>query len=399
MPRGLKILLKTLLGLIVFVAVVLGVYLLYLQAHYERIPDEQIVRIEGNSPDESAVRANTPYTVMTYDIGFGAHTPDFTFFLAEGKMLDGTATKGTHGKATGEASVRTATESIIQLASSIVVPPAPEPVEQEWWMEEQLPAPAAPDPVPADFMLFQQVDIDSDRSYHLDQKTMIKGAFPSYSAYYAEDFHTGFVVLPPTDMLGRATSGLLTLTSIHPSSVIRRSYPIDESIPARYVELDRCLCVVHIPVSDAPGDLVIINHHLSPKDKDGEMRAQQLSLLSAILTSERSQGNYVIVGGNWNHALADSSELYPTQQQVPDWGQPLANEALPQGYVTVRADNIEAVATCRGADLAYDPGVSYVTTVDGFVVSDNVRAHATNVDTGFAYSNHNPVLLSFELAS
>ena len=39
----------------------------------------------------------------------------------------------------------------------------------------------------------------------------------------------------------------------------------------------------------------------------------------------------------------------------------------------------------------------YTVTVDGFVVSDNVRATATNVDTGFAYSDHNPVALSFEL--
>ena len=37
-------------------------------------------------------------------------------------------------------------------------------------------------------------------------------------------------------------------------------------------------------------------------------------------------------------------------------------------------------------------------TIDGFVVSDNVRVVSTQVaDTGFAYSDHNPVEMVFEL--
>ena len=47
--------------------------------------------------------------------------------------------------------------------------------------------------------------------------------------------------------------------------------------------------------------------------------------------------------------------------------------------------------------MPYEPGVSYEVTVDGFIVSDNVSATAVNVDAGFAYSDHNPVLLTFEL--
>ncbi len=34
---------------------------------------------------------------------------------------------------------------------------------------------------------------------------------------------------------------------------------------------------------------------------------------------------------------------------------------------------------------------------DGFIVSDNIEATAQIVDTGFRYSNHNPVELSFKL--
>ena len=55
--------------------------------------------------------------------------------------------------------------------------------------------------------------------------------------------------------------------------------------------------------------------------------------------------------------------------------------------------------TCRGADLPYTPGVNYTTVVDGFLVSDNVQARAENIDTWFAFSDHNPVKLTFTLAA
>ena len=43
------------------------------------------------------------------------------------------------------------------------------------------------------------------------------------------------------------------------------------------------------------------------------------------------------------------------------------------------------------------PGESFVLTVDGFLVSENVEASAAVVDTGFAWSDHDPVLLIFRL--
>ena len=50
-----------------------------------------------------------------------------------------------------------------------------------------------------------------------------------------------------------------------------------------------------------------------------------------------------------------------------------------------------------GVDIPYEKGVSFCSTIDGFIVSDNVVATAQNVDSGFAYSDHNPVLMTFRL--
>ena len=70
---------------------------------------------------------------------------------------------------------------------------------------------------------------------------------------------------------------------------------------------------------------------------------------------------------------------------------------LPEGIRIQKAENQLEVPTCRAAEIPYEKGVNFVTVVDGFLVSANVEATAENIDTDFAYSDHNPVLLRFTL--
>ena len=57
--------------------------------------------------------------------------------------------------------------------------------------------------------------------------------------------------------------------------------------------------------------------------------------------------------------------------------------------------------SCRGCDVTWIRGSTFVTTVDGFIVSDNVKVNnivTTKVgENGFGYSDHQPTTLSFEL--
>jgi hypothetical protein len=52
-----------------------------------------------------------------------------------------------------------------------------------------------------------------------------------------------------------------------------------------------------------------------------------------------------------------------------------------------------------GGDIPYEEGFTYRVAVDGFIVSDNVTATAENINAGFAYSDNNPVKLTFTLAA
>ena len=370
MPKAVKRILQVIGVVLALAIVVVLAYAIYITASYSRIDDHQALEVENAAAveDNATLARGTEYTAFTYNIGFGAYSPDYTFFMDEGIMQDGTKTVGSSGKAESREAAEANTQGAIQVAR-----------EHE-----------------ADFMLFQEVDTDSDRSYHVNQKQEIENAFPGKAGVFAVNFHSVFLPLPLTDMHGVVNAGMLTLSSVQVASAERRSYPVSDAWPTKFFDLDRCFTVMRYAVDDGH-ELVLINSHMSAYDEGGTIRAQQLAMLTGVLEEEAAKGNYVIVGGDWNHALCGSVGLYDSQQQVPEWVSTLSEDDLPEGFTVVRAGNLEEVATCRGVDIPYEKGVTYRTTVDGFIVSSNVTATATNIETDYAYSDHNPVRLTFAL--
>ena len=78
------------------------------------------------------------------------------------------------------------------------------------------------------------------------------------------------------------------------------------------------------------------------------------------------------------------------------WAQPIPEGVIGGGIRLAAAENL--VPSCRNADRAYAPGESFVLTVDGFLVSENVEITALEtVDAGFECSDHNPVSMRFVL--
>ncbi len=362
MKKALKIILVAVLA----VALVVGAYLAYMMLTYSRIPDNQALEVSNNQ--SAQLECGREYTALTYNIGFGAYTPDYTFFMDTGTMDDGTPTQGSSSWAASKESVETCIRGDIELIRDI-------------------------DP---DFALLQEVDTDSTRSYHVNQVQMIEGAFADKASVQAVDYHSSFLFYPVTQPHGFANSSLLTLSDAQVSDAVRKSYPVADDF-SKFTDLDRCFSVSRIPVKGSDKELVLINSHMSAYDEGGTIRREQLETICSFLEDEANKGNYVIMGGDFNHALCDSAELYPSKQQQPDWVATFDDSDLPQGFSVVRADNLEEVATCRGADIVYEPGVDYTVTVDGFIVSDNVKATAQNIDNGFEFSDHNPVKLTFEL--
>ena len=80
MKKTLKVLLIV-IGLILLA--VLG-YVAYVFLSYDRIEDRQSLTPRGEAALSSAA-VNEEYTVMTQNVGFGAYTADFTFFMDGGE--------------------------------------------------------------------------------------------------------------------------------------------------------------------------------------------------------------------------------------------------------------------------------------------------------------------------
>lgn len=354
--------------LCIFAAVILiaGGYIGYLLLQYDRIDDN--VALEITNAQQGELATDTAYTAITYNIGFGAYNHDFSFFMDSGTMLDGTEVTGRYSRAQSEEIVMT------NINGAIAVMQAEN----------------------ADFYLLQEVDVKSTRSYKINEADMITNTFSGYADIFACNFHSAYLFYPFSEPHGSVDSGLLTLSRYAVTSAVRRSYPVDGSFPAKFFDLDRCFEVLRIPVAGGK-ELVLINSHLSAYDEGGLIRAAQFQLLNTVLQQEAEKGNYVIVGGDFNHTLCGTIETFASQQQIPGWVYALDESMIAEGYTVVAAENITEVPTCRSTDIPYVKGINYTAVLDGFIVSSNVEAVACNIDTDFEYSDHNPVRLTFIL--
>ena len=352
----MRALLRALLALLLALLLAVGGYVGYVLLDYERIEDNLALTVKGAPTD--ALSVGVSYTALTYNIGFGAYTPDFSFFM------DG----GTESRAASRESVLATTRGAIDLAAA----------------EE------------ADFYLFQEVDVDADRSYHIDQVAMLREGFSSHASVFALNYHSAYLMYPLDRPHGASESGLLTLSRYTPTSAVRRSLPISTSL-TKLLDLDRAYTVSRVPV-EGGRELVIYNVHTSAYGGSPEIRTAQLTMLLSDMKREYDAGNYCLAGGDFNHDFTgDSTILFGGSEANYGWAQPFPADLLPEGIRRALDYEGDPTPSCRNCDVPYSPDCMTL-IVDGFLVSDNIEVTAVkNLSSGFAYSDHEPVRLEFVL--
>ena len=354
-PLGLRILFIAL----AVIAAIAVCYLLYLLITYYRIDDRQELVPQGKASAEK-VYVDTPYRIVTQNAGFGAFTPDFTFFM------DG-----------GKSSCAASKESVLSCIN------------------------AAADTIQSldpDFVLMQEVDKDSTRSHHVDERALLIDRFAPCKSVFACNMHTAFIFYPFYEPHGASNSGLLTLSNAEIVSSLRRQLPISEGL-SKLMDIDRCYSVSRIPVENGK-ELLLYNVHLSAYGGSDEIRTAQMTMLFNDMKAEYEAGNYCICGGDFNHDFTGNSTQLLNGVENTDfgWAQPFPEKLLPKGISRCLNYTDEDIKpSCRNNDIPYKEG-NFTIIVDGFLVSDNVESlGVTNYQTGFAYSDHNPVVLDFLL--
>lgn len=356
--KPLKILLCLLLALILAV----GGYAAYVFLSWYRVEDNQAleVRTIHDYGQERTLETGTRYRAVSYNIGFGAYSDDYSFFMDGGR----------------ESRARSA-EAVVENVSGAV---------------------SAVRELDPDFLLLQEVDVDGTRSYHQDEWALVCSQTAYLHGTFAQNYDSPYLFWPLLEPHGANRAGQAAFSKYPIASALRRQLPI-ESGPMKLVDLDRCYSLQRIPLSGTDRELVLYNLHLSAYTSDGTIAEEQLELLFQDMLSEYEKGNYAVAGGDFNKdLLGNSSEIFGVSGPDYTWAQPIPPELVPEGLAVIAPlDDAAPVPSCRNADRPYGPD-SYVVTVDGFIVSANVDVEEAGVwDTGFRWSDHNPVYLDFTL--
>ncbi len=325
----LKKILKTGLAVLSVIVIIAVSYLLYVVISYKRIDDNLKLDINGSANITAPV--GETLSLMTYNIGFGAYSDDYSFFM------DG----GEHSRAFSKEAVLKNTNGALSTIKN------KEP----------------------DFVLLQEVDTKGTRSYKVNQKDILTNGFKAFDSVFAQNYDSPYFLYPFDEPIGANKSGLLTLSKFDITSSLRRSLPIENSFN-KYLDLDRAYSVSVIK-TNSEKDLILYNVHLSAYTSDGTISATQLKMLSEDMKAQYNKGNYVIAAGDFNKdLLGDSSKYFKRAEGEFNWAAPFETELLPKEITVHTGSN---APTCRNADSPFrDDGTDFVLSVDGLLVSDNV---------------------------
>ncbi len=349
MKKILKYTLFLILGIILF----LGGFLFY-STLSDFQPEPEILILE---PSDYSSISDSAFTVMTWNLGYAGLGSDMDFFYDGGKQV----------RTSEENTKRNLNQIInfIQLQKNV------------------------------DFFLFQEVDVQAKRSYYINQRDTIEKVLPEYLSLFAENYIVDFVPVPFTEPMGSVRAGLQTAGKYIPTLSMRYSFPGNFDWPTRIFELDRCFMVNRYQLVNGK-ELLIINTHNSAFD-DGTLKRQHLDYLIAFLKKEAEKGNYFVVGGDWNQN--------PPGLDVSRFG----NHSDSESFILSMIDKDlfpnkwvwafdPSTPTNRSNVKPYEKGKSSTTVLDFFLLSPNLKVNfITAIDLNFENSDHQPVIMSFEL--
>jgi len=250
-----------------------------------------------------------------------------------------------------------------------------------------------------DFILLQEVDRDSKRSYRIDQYEKIDSSLSDHKSFFAKNYDVFFVPTPLSKPMGKVVSGIATYSKYTPVSSIRYSLPGDFGFPTQLFYLDRCFMANRYKVENGM-ELVLINTHNEAFDEGGEIRKAQMESLKEFVMKEYNAGNYVIVGGDWNQYPPDFRPAFSANKVftgiVGNFNLTgIESDYMPGEWKWIYDQTTPSVRTLMAA---YDPATTPASVCDIFLISPNIESVSVKCHhLGFANSDHNPVIMQVKL--
>lgn len=346
---------KKILIIFISISMILGLFLFFVNL-YDYKPDEVIV-LPINNNQVKTLSLEKPLIITTYNIGY-AGLDDRQDFFADG------------GKNSRASSMEQVIINLRGIVKNI-------------------------DTINPDFLLLQEVDINSTRTFNGDQLEYFYNKFPNYGYTYGLNYYVPWVPVPIFNPMGKVKSGIVTFSKYNATESYRYDLPGKENWPIQLFELDRCFTETRYLI-EGNKELVVINLHLSAFDEGGLIRQQQLKYLKDYLKEEYTKGSYIIVGGDWNHNLPGTDPFsFAHEEDWPFWLKNLPDDFKVDGFNWAVQPNIPTVRTLA---KEYIRNYNFLAVIDGFLVSDNIDVvDVFTTDDKFIHSDHNPVTMTFIL--
>jgi len=344
--------LKVILMVVAVLVLAFAAFLLYATLS-DYSPEEKVIVFQ--SPSNSVLSSEKPMSLLIWNIGYCGLSNGMDFFYDGGKQVRPEAP-------TVQNNLKAVNQFLTQNDS-------------------------------IDFILLQEVDRDSKRSYHYDEFDSLSVKMPDYTGYYAPNYVVDFVPVPMSDPLGQVGAGLATYSKAQTGLATRYQFPGNYAWPKSLFMLDRCFLVTRYALDNGK-ELIVVNTHNSAYD-DGTLKAGQMKFLRNFLTAESQKGNYIVVGGDWNQTPAnyeagfenDAKNNHPTNNVSVDY--------MPEGW-TWAYDT--STPSNRELNKPYTEEQTFRKVIDFFLLSPNVELISVHgIDLDFKNSDHNPVKMSIKL--
>ncbi len=287
-----------------------------------------------------------------------------------------------------------------------------------------------------DVLLMQTVDKKASRTFNVNEVSYLQSLFPGLSSY-ATNYKCKFIPLPVKNPLGSIDSGLLTINRFPVTESTRISLASGYSWPMKLFKPKNCLQVqrvllgeippaeaapaaepapaeegeessegkekskeepeiVKIPTNGGP-ELIIVNAHFESLD-GGSIKIEQTKALANFVKDEYAKGNYVIIGGTFNQTFPGyDPNLYPLRDTSNFLPGVLEETLFGEGWSFAYDESTPTARLCNAPYSTIDP-YAQLYVIDGFITSPNVSVKGVyTIDTGFEFSNHQPVKLRVTL--
>ncbi|MCK5867214.1 MAG: hypothetical protein KAG14_02330, partial [Mycoplasmataceae bacterium] len=280
--------------------------------------DAKSYQIASEASETNKVMTGTDYNVSTWNVGYAGTGSEMSYFYDEGE--DGVGKYGKNWEVgqdnahlkgikqfidagIGVHNAGNATDGVLKYYDSLKEGVTSKPAST-WDFKDASKG-------RLDFAFFQEVDKPSVRSFYKDQTKIVANMFnegkksgKGYDVNFVNNLKVNVLPVPLFDPIQQVDGGVLTASRFHMTNQQRIWLGTKGMGIKAYFNLKRAINYTEYNVQ-AGKKLIMANVHMSSFPQDKEKRIKELNVLKANLIKWRSEGKYIIVGGDWNTDIAN----------------------------------------------------------------------------------------------